>query len=174
MSQQYMPPQPVEPKPAKGKRRWPWIVAVPVAFFIGVGVGGVGGDTTPVASTLQPTIREPGPTVTVTAPPAPAVTVTAKPAAAPKPKAKPKPKAAATFPGDGTYVVGADIKAGTYRSKPGPDGLGMCIWQRLSDTSGELDAVIAGDISQGPVTVTIKSGDEAFQTNGCDTWERVE
>jgi hypothetical protein len=80
----------------------------------------------------------------------------------------------ATSFGDGTHVVGEDIAPGTYRtSGPASGGLGMCYWSRLSNTSGEFDAIIANGVPTGPATVTIRSGDEAFETTGCSTWTKT-
>ena len=175
-----MPQQPAPQQPApKAKRRWPWIVAIPVAFFVGVGIGAVPTEpTTTTAADVEPAAA---PTVTVTAEPAPAETVTVPgptktvtvaPKAPAPPKAPVEPKAA-TFGGAGTYVVGDDIAPGTYKSRPDSGGIGMCVWQRLENTSGEISAVIASNISQGPVTVTIKSSDGAFETSGCSDWVAV-
>jgi hypothetical protein len=67
---------------------------------------------------------------------------------------------------DGTYVVGVDIKAGTYHSTGGNG----CYWARLS-SDNETD-IIDNHLGDGPTTVTIKRGDHAFETNGCDPWVR--
>jgi dipeptidyl aminopeptidase/acylaminoacyl peptidase len=68
--------------------------------------------------------------------------------------------------GEGTFIVGTDIAAGTYRA-PGGDG---CYWARLSGFSGSLDEIIANDIPTGSAIVTIKSSDKGFSTSGCGTW----
>ncbi|WP_156934829.1 thermonuclease family protein [Pseudonocardia spinosispora] len=76
---------------------------------------------------------------------------------------------------DGTYVVGTDIEAGTYRTA-GPDEtalIKMCSWSRRKDTSGEIGSVIATNIAQGPTTVTIKPTDRAFESRGCTPWNRL-
>lgn len=79
-----------------------------------------------------------------------------------------------TFGGDGTYRVGTDIAAGTYRSAgPAPDGLGLCSWFRLKDTTGNDGTIIAFSNSKGPLVVTIGKSDGAFQTSGCQQWNRV-
>lgn len=64
--------------------------------------------------------------------------------------------------GSGTHLVGVDIQPGTY-SSDSP----YCYWARLSDTTGSPDSIIANGISEGPTTVTILPGDNAFETNGC-------
>ena len=72
--------------------------------------------------------------------------------------------------GDGTWMVGEDIKAGTYRTKGDPDG---CYWARLSGTSGEFTDLIANGNPTGPTTVTISATDVAFETRGCAAWRPV-
>lgn len=86
-------------------------------------------------------------------------------------------QAAATGPatafGEGTYVVGKDIVAGTYHT-PGlaPGGIG-CSWERLKDTTGDSTSLITVGYTHGPATVTISSRDGAFETSGCDTWRKT-
>lgn len=76
--------------------------------------------------------------------------------------------------GDGTFVVGSDIVAGTYKSAgPSDDGSGSCYWARLKNTTGDLDTIIANNISNGPDTVTISRSDGAFKTSGCQTWHKI-
>lgn len=77
--------------------------------------------------------------------------------------------------GDGTWVVGAEIEPGTYRTTgPSEDSLiKMCSWSRRKDTSGEFKSVIATNIAQGPTTVTIKPTDGAFESRGCNPWTKV-
>jgi hypothetical protein len=72
-----------------------------------------------------------------------------------------------TIPGSGVFLVGDDIKAGTYRGD-GSDG--TCYWARLSDTSGELDGIITNELPDGPTVVTIAESDVAFETSGCADW----
>jgi WD40 repeat protein len=67
---------------------------------------------------------------------------------------------------DGTFIVGTDIAAGTYRA----DGGDGCYWARLSGFTGDMDDVIANDIPTGSAIVTIKASDKGFSTSGCGTW----
>jgi len=68
---------------------------------------------------------------------------------------------------DGTYIVGTDIRSGTYRSSEG-DG---CYWARLKGFGGTLNEIIANDyLSGSPATVTIKASDTGFTSNDCGTW----
>ncbi|MBK3564536.1 hypothetical protein [Streptomyces sp. MBT62] len=79
------------------------------------------------------------------------------------------------IPGDGTYVVGKDIKPGTYRTD-GPQGglVTNCYWARLSSTSGELRDIIANGNTMGQTTVTIAPTDKAFTTTGCNRWTKAD
>ncbi|MFF7216671.1 hypothetical protein ACFZAU_40125 [Streptomyces sp. NPDC008238] len=168
---------PVTPPATKPSRRKAWFthgaVAV-VALGLGAGIGG-GGGSGPVAES-----RRPAPAVTVTktaeaaeaAAPKPAVTVTAKAPAKPKPTKKPGPPS--TVDGDGQYLVGEDIKAGTYKTAgPQDDDFGLgCYWARLKNASGEFDAIIANDNITGQARVTVHKG-EYFETKGCNKWEKV-
>jgi hypothetical protein len=70
---------------------------------------------------------------------------------------------------DGTFVVGSELAAGTYRT----DGSGgSCYWERLRDTSGEFDAIIANDAFSGPNTMTVRASDGAVRFSGGCTWTR--
>lgn len=89
------------------------------------------------------------------------VTTSAKPAA----KAAPK----VLGYGQGTYLVGADIQAGTYQTRGGQ----FCYWERQGDGDGELTSIIANDVSPGPAVVTIGADDWAFKTSGCAPWTRA-
>jgi len=158
-------PQP----PGKPSRRKAWLthgaVGV-VALFLGTAAGGGGAEAdgnsvaTP-AATVTATAKAaaaPAPTVTVTA----TKTVTAKP---PKPKGP-----ATTVAGDGEYLVGSDMKAGTYRTA-GPDG-SLCYWERAKDSTGDFDSIIANNNLQGSGRVTVRKG-EVFKTTGCQKWAKV-
>ncbi|TXK36315.1 hypothetical protein FR742_40245 [Nonomuraea sp. C10] len=75
-----------------------------------------------------------------------------------------------TAPGDGQYLVGEDIKPGTYKTS-GTDSF-TCYWARLKDASGEFGAIIANGNVSGQTRVTLKKG-EYFETKGCQDWKRV-
>jgi len=76
--------------------------------------------------------------------------------------------AVASF-GNGTHIVGTDIKAGTYRSS----GKSTCYWARQKGFGGQLDDIIANG-NNSPEIVTIAVSDAAFQTSGCGQWVAVE
>lgn len=77
------------------------------------------------------------------------------------------PLAFRTF-GDGTWEVGVDIKAGTYRLR---DLAGFCYWARLRGFDGDLKDIIANEnVVDGFGVVTIKKADVGFESKGCDEW----
>lgn len=96
------------------------------------------------------------------------------PASAPQGDRQPTTNQSTTI-GDGTYVVGTDIEAGTYRTTGADEQamVKMCSWKRLKDTSGEFQSIIATDIAQGPTTITIKPTDGAFESRGCAPWTKI-
>lgn len=72
--------------------------------------------------------------------------------------------------GDGVWVVGMDISAGTWRAQPE----GGCYWSRMTGFDGELGSVIANDLPSGPAIVEILASDVGFKTTGCGEWTKVE
>ena len=164
-------------QPGRDSRRWLKYGAVAlVSLFIGVGIGNSGS----AADTGKKTAgakAAPRPTVTATrtpqaaaAEPAPTVTrtVTAKPK---KPKKTKAPGPATSFSGEGEYLVGDDIAAGTYKTS-GPESEFGCYWERAKDASGEFGSIIANNNLNGPGRVTLNRG-EYFKTNRCEEWKRV-
>lgn len=69
--------------------------------------------------------------------------------------------------GDGTHVVGTDVRAGTYRTRADSGG---CYWARLSGFGGTLGEIIANDFGVGPQVVTVAPGDVGFESSRCGTW----
>ncbi|MGH3989411.1 MAG: hypothetical protein ACRDTZ_19185, partial [Pseudonocardiaceae bacterium] len=90
----------------------------------------------------------------------------------PVPVALPAPANLATTFGEGRFLVGTDIAPGTYQTT-GESGSLDCYWERLKDTSGATNSIIANDLGAGPATVTIDKSDAAFQTRWCNTWSKV-
>ena len=76
----------------------------------------------------------------------------------------PKPQ----IPGDGVWIVGVQIQPGTYR---GDADFGY--WARLSDATGELDAIIANWIGDGQTVVEIKPTDRYFETSDITNWQKT-
>lgn len=83
----------------------------------------------------------------------------------------PPPKPAVN---DGTYEVGVDIKPGVYRtSGRSEDDLGIgCSWERESNLSGSLDAIIANDDIDGPSIIQVHRGEYLKLSGGCN-WRRA-
>lgn len=90
-------------------------------------------------------------------------------AVAPAPAA---PTGPLTSFGAGTYEVGKDVEPGVYRTA-GSGGSVPCYWARLNDTNGEFGSIIANGTPTGPTTVTIKTSDAAFETQGSCNWTKV-
>ncbi|WP_254394985.1 hypothetical protein [Streptomyces sp. AC512_CC834] len=161
------------PKPSRRKAWLTHGATAFVALLVGVGIGGDGESGSKDGSAA------PGPAVTVTetaaaeaGEPEPAATVTEKVTVAPKPAKK--PGAATTVEGDGQYLVGENMKAGTYKTAGPEKGsiIDNCYWARTKDASGEFGAIIANENLQGQGRVTVNKG-EYFQSNGCQEWTKV-
>ncbi|MCX4562319.1 hypothetical protein OHA02_39820 [Streptomyces phaeochromogenes] len=169
------PPQPPTPPRPGWARKRIVIPAAVVLLLVGAGIGASGGEDSGKGASARPTV-----TVTASpaelkadAEPAPEVTVTETETVTAKPSKKPAPKVA-TIPGDGTFVVGDDIKAGTYKTAGAEDSvIPNCYWARLKGTSGDFEDIITNGNVKGPTTVTISSSDGAFQSTGCQTWKKV-
>ena len=119
-------------------------------FVVGVAVGllvSKGGTTAPAA------IEAP-PTVTVSVP------ATNEP--------EPLTGEAAAMAQDGIWLVGKDIRPGTYRSSADDS----CYWARLTNTSGDFTAILANGNGANQV-VTISKSDKAFQSVHCAPWTKV-
>ena len=148
------------PDGPRGRILTPVLTAL-AGLVVGIGVGSSHAGTTSATATATVTERPPavvvtdGPTATVTE-----VAATSVPAAA-----------GSTIPGDGTFLIPSEVKPGTYRS--GAPASGNCYWARMKDATGDTDSIIANGNSSGPSTVTIRAGDKAFQTSGCEDWSRV-
>jgi hypothetical protein len=69
--------------------------------------------------------------------------------------------------GNGTWVVGKDIQAGTYRTRQGSPG---CYFARLKGFSGTLDDILANENMDTPAVITILPTDKGFQSSRCDRW----
>lgn len=71
--------------------------------------------------------------------------------------------------GDGTWIVGSDIPAGTYRTS----GSDSCYWERLSGFGGTFAEIIANANPDGQVVVTILPTDKGFTSERCGTWVMI-
>jgi hypothetical protein len=70
--------------------------------------------------------------------------------------------------GEGTFIVGTDLRPGTFRNTGGE----FCYWARLRDFRGQLSSIIANDLASRRTIVTIKSSDTGFESSGCGDWIR--
>ena len=71
--------------------------------------------------------------------------------------------------GDGTFVVGLDIFAGTWVSENVSKG---CYWERLSAFEGTSEARITNDIGEGQMIVEIAADDVGFKSQRCGKWTK--
>lgn len=141
-----------------------YVGAALVGLFVGIGVGGAGASESPstAAASKPATTVTAKATVTTGPTPTATVTTTATVTAAP-----PGPEAAF---GDGVWVVGEDIKSGTYKViESVTEG---CYWSiTKSGTNG--DDIISNDLpSGGKPKVTVKKGQD-FTSEDCGDWEKV-
>ena len=79
--------------------------------------------------------------------------------------------AQSTIQGDGTWHVGEDFAAGTYRADAAGEA---CYWARLRTPHGSssLDDIIENGLGGGTQTVQLNDG-EWFEVNGCGEWTQI-
>lgn len=121
----------------------------------------------------EPASSTPAPSATVTETATATVTVTATPrAATPKRVSKPgPPRLPTTVPGDGTFHVGIDVAAGTYRNTGGREKGAPCV-ANTSRKPNDLQSFLRGSASAGPASITINKG-EWFNTAYCKPFRRI-
>lgn len=83
----------------------------------------------------------------------------------PEPSPPPPPAPKTVIDKDGSYVVGADIVPGTYRSA-GPVAGSACYWKRMRG-----DELIDNALTKKPQVVQIDPTDTMFKTDRCQTWQ---
>lgn len=71
--------------------------------------------------------------------------------------------------GNGTYVVGKQIKAATYRTAGGP----RCTWVRLATLTGDPRGVLDRGTAPASSSIDLAAGVVGFVTNGCPEWVMV-
>ena len=69
--------------------------------------------------------------------------------------------------GDGQYLAGKELPAGTYQASDKAD----CYWARVSSFDGEFASIIANDLGGG--IVTVQPSDYGLSTSGCGTWAKI-
>jgi hypothetical protein len=70
---------------------------------------------------------------------------------------------------DGMYIVGTDIKPGTYKSSGGQG----CYYARLSGFTGTLYSILVNNNTDNVAIVTIYASDKGFESTRCGTWTRI-
>ncbi|MBW3537220.1 MAG: cell wall-binding repeat-containing protein [Actinobacteria bacterium] len=73
---------------------------------------------------------------------------------------------AAAF-GDGLYRLDGGFPPGTYRTLGSAAG---CYWERLRGFSGHPSDIIANDLANETMIVTVLPSDAAFRVSGCSLW----
>ncbi|HWD83303.1 MAG TPA: hypothetical protein VG497_30595 [Kribbella sp.] len=86
-----------------------------------------------------------------------------------RPLSKPGPPVPARIHGDGTFVVGKQVKAGSYRTAGGP----RCRWARLDDLRGLPGSVRDSGPAPTWTQVDLIDGVVGFETHGCAEWVMV-
>jgi len=71
--------------------------------------------------------------------------------------------------GDGIFIIGTDIQAGTYKSS----GSNSCYYSRLRGFSGSLGDIISNENTDSSAVVTIASSDKGFKSTRCGTWTKL-
>jgi hypothetical protein len=158
-------------KPKKTVAIWVPIVVGILCLLVGLAAAGSSKKDNTASSASAATV-----TVTTTTTDTKAGTI---PAAAPakvtvtetttQTAAAPSPSTAAdTGYTDGTYIVGSDIKPGTYKSAgPAAGGIGLCYWERDKKTDDPLSKIIANDDTKGQAVINISSSDYSVTFTGC-------
>jgi hypothetical protein len=146
-------------------------VGAALAFcLVGIGVGATG-KTTATLSAPIPSAAVGTVVVTVTAAaPSPivsTVTITAPPPAAATPPAVAPPPAGSKIE-EGTWTVGTDFSAGTYRTAGASSD---CYWAITKSGSNGAD-IVQNHFGGGNLTVTLKSGQD-FSTERCGSWVKI-
>ena len=125
-----------------------------LALAAAVLLAGCGSSTGPSA----PATPAPPSTPTSAIADTPATTATSRPVDGPLATVRP-----------GTYEVGTgngQIAPGKYFS-PGPSGGSTCYYARLRSVDGEVDDIIADDLSHGQIIMTVRASDGYVEVSGC-------
>lgn len=78
----------------------------------------------------------------------------------------PRPAPVARTFSDGSWLVGSEVRPGTYRATAD----GTCSWTRLGEPQAGIEQVIASGIGSGPRLVTVGKRDVSFRASGCGRW----
>ena len=119
----------------------------------------IAGAVPAATGTVSPAAATPTPTITRSLPPTPRRTPV---------EVSPPVKASA---GDGTWLVGKQIKRGVYRTAG--DGA-ACFWALRSNLAYDDDAIVVSSHGRrGAQTVAVGPNVREFITYGCGRWELV-
>jgi hypothetical protein len=172
----YAPPapaaQPEPPRTGRGRKALRWIVGGFVALFVIGSITGPRDDEQATVTEVPAAAAVPA----VDAPAAPAAEVTPAPEAL-APEASTAPQLAAPEGiGEGTHIVGVDIEPGTYRSSGATPGLfELCLWSTKDGPASNADVIDFGTANTDErQVVEIASDVGAFESSGCEPWQRVE
>ncbi len=88
------------------------------------------------------------------------------------------------IPGNGFFVVGADVAPGLYRTDGSASTFGvwindvptqdsMCVWFTYSTPDANKDHVVATNMSVGPMYANINTTVKAFESQNCEPWIRA-
>ncbi|OBK75726.1 hypothetical protein [Mycobacterium sp. 1164985.4] len=88
------------------------------------------------------------------------------------------------IPGNGFFIVGADIAPGVYNTagsastwgvwiNDAPTQDSMCVWFTYGTPDTDKDNVVATNMSVGPMNANINSSVKAFESRNCQPWTRV-
>jgi hypothetical protein len=144
-----------------------WTIGIAIAGIVGLGGLAIG-------IGLAATDRHPASTPTVDAsteylpPSEPSPSgVTATTAGATTKATAPKPNPPTIT--NGTWTVGVDIPAGSYRAT---DAGTECFWEIRKSGTTDAEGIVENQLGVGPWTATLSAGQD-FETDGCGTWTKM-
>jgi hypothetical protein len=156
-------PRPTEPQNRKPAKRVGLVVGGIAALMLGYGVGASTNADSSDSSSAGATVTKTAQAVTKTAG-AVTKTVSAPPAVGTRTVTL-APKRSFD---DGAWLVGRDIKPGTYTTVKEVGG--TCYWERRNPNKDGIAAIIANNnVAGGFPTVILKTGEE-FKSMDCGSW----
>lgn len=87
----------------------------------------------------------------------------------PQPETSTAPEIRDSF-GDGTFTIGTDIAAGTYRT----NNPGTCHYESLSMNGSSVGDMTTNGGGEKEITITISPNDTTFISQGCGTWIKID
>lgn len=151
-----LPPQRFNGPPPRRQSAAPWIFSIFVALVVGYVLGAVSGRADAETGAGSESTR----TTVAVAPADRAESASSEPAPAP-------PRPANSVPGEGIYLVGKDVPAGSYVTA-GPSGIFSCYYKFVTGTGADA-SIIDDERVRGQSRVTLVDGD-VFATEDCLAW----